>query len=418
MMDIKFIKENPELMKVVVKNKKIDLDIDNLLEVDKKRRLLIEKTEKLRSEQKKIAKEDIDSARKIKQEYKNLVEELRITEDSFHEKMMLVPNVYSEDTPIGLSDNDNKEISRVGEPPVFNFKVKDHIEIGKKLNLIDIETGSKVSGFRGYYLKNEAVLMSLGLTWYAINKMKEKGFSLMIAPTILKEFALYGSGHFPFGKEEVYQIANPGRISSEDKEKVYLAGTSEPSLMAYYSNSVLKKEELPIKCCSFSTCYRSEVGSYGKDTKGLYRVHEFMKVEQIILCEDSIEKSNKHLEEMRKISEEILEELKLPYRVIQICSGDMGAGKYKMYDIETWMPSRNDYGETHSDSSLTDWQTRRLNIKYQNEKGEKNFPYSLNNTVIASPRILISILENYQQEDGSVKVPDVLQKYVGKEEVR
>ncbi len=245
--------------------------------------------------------------------------------------------------------------------------------------------------------------------------MKEKGFTLMIPPTILREFALIGSGHFPFSKEDIYQIANPGKLADGKKisELVFLAGTAEPSLLAYFSDKVLEKKELPIKVCGFSSCYRSEIGSYGKDTKGLYRLHEFRKVEQVVLCENNIEESNHWLEEMRLISQEVLEELKLPYRVIQICTGDMGAGKYKMYDIETWMPSRDNYGETHSDSNLTDWQARRLNIKYKDEKGERKFVHTLNNTVIASPRILIAILENYQQKDGSIKVPEVLQKYLG-----
>ncbi len=257
----------------------------------------------------------------------------------------------------------------------------------------------------------------MALLWHCILKMREKGFNFIIPPTLVKEFALIGSGHFPFGKEEIYQIANPGKLESgkEITEKTYLAGTSEPSLLAYFSNSIIEEDKLPIKIFAFSQCYRSEVGSYGKDTKGLYRIHEFMKVEQVIICKDDIEESNSYLEEMRKISEEILQELKLPYRVLQICTGDMGAGKYKMYDIETYMPSmlsRNSYGETHSDSNLTDWQSRRLNIKYKNKEGEKFFAYTLNNTVIATPRILIAILENYQQKDGSVEIPEVLKKYL------
>jgi seryl-tRNA synthetase len=244
--------------------------------------------------------------------------------------------------------------------------------------------------------------------------MTQKGFTPMIPPTILKEFALIGSGHFPFFKEEVYQIVSSKEIlKEEDGEAIYLAGTSEPSLLAYFSNKILNENDLPIKICGFSQCYRSEVGSYGKDVKGLYRLHEFMKVEQVVLCKNSIKESDKWLEEMKNISCEILKELELPFRVIQICSGDMGAGKYKMYDIETWMPSYNCYRETHSDSNLTDWQSRRLNIKYKDKNGEKKFVYCLNNTVIASPRILIAILENFQQKDGSIRVPKVLQKYIG-----
>jgi seryl-tRNA synthetase len=420
MMDIKFIRENKEIMKKVVSEKRIDLDVDKLLSLDEKRRDLIKKTEKLRAEQNKLTKDDIDKGKEIKEEIKKIFPDLKEIEEEYGAMMLLVPNVHSEDTPVGDDDNDNVEVFKWGEVPSFSFTPKNHIEIGKELNIIDFEKGVKTSGFRGYYLKNEAAFMSLALLWYCIEKMTEKGFTLMIPPTILREFTLLGSGHFPFGKEEVYQIANPGKLSdgSSVKEKLYLGGTSEPALLAYYADTLFQEKELPVKACAFSQCYRSEVGSYGKDTKGLYRVREFMKVEQVVLCKNDLEESNRWLEEMKGISEEILQDLKLPYRVIQVCTGDMGAGKHKMYDIETWMPSRESYGETHSDSNLTDWQPRRLNIKYKNKEGERVFVHALNNTVIASPRILIAILENYQKEDGSIAVPDVLKKHLPFNEIK
>ncbi len=216
----------------------------------------------------------------------------------------------------------------------------------------------------------------------------------------------------PFGIQDIYQISN-----SDEKEPIYLAGTSEPSLLAYYADTMIKENDLPIKVCAITPCYRSEVGSYGKDTRGIYRIHEFIKVEQVVLCKADINEANKWLEIMREIAQEILIDLRLPHRVLNICTGDMGAGKYKMYDIETWMPSRGDYGETHSDSNLTDWQARRLNIKYKTKDGNK-YVYTLNNTVIASPRILIAILENYQQKDGNVIVPEILRTYVGKDIIK
>jgi seryl-tRNA synthetase len=420
MMDIKFIRENKEVMKKVVIEKRIDLDIDKLLSLDEKRRDLIKKIEELRAEQNKLTKDNIEKGKEIKEEIKKLTPDLKETEEEYEAVMLLVPNVHSKDTPVGVDDKDNVEVSKWGEVPCFNFEIKSHIDLGKELDIIDFEKGVKTSGFRGYYLKNEAAFMSLALLWYCIEKMTKKGFTLMIPPTILREFALLGSGHFPFGKEEVYQIANPGKLSdgSSVKEKLYLGGTSEPALLAYYADTLFQESELPIKTCAFSQCYRSEVGSYGKDTKGLYRVREFMKVEQVVLCKNDTEESNRWLEEMKGISEEILQDLKLPYRVIQVCTGDMGAGKHKMYDIETWMPSRESYGETHSDSNLTDWQPRRLNIKYKNKDGERVFVHALNNTVIASPRILIAILENYQREDGSIAVPEVLQKLIPFKEIR
>lgn len=422
MMDIKFIRENKDLMKEVAKNKNSKVDIDKLLAVDEKRRNLISEVEKLKADLNKRSKtkptpEEIATLKDLSGKIKEMDITLAEVEKEYHDLMFLVPNIYSADTPVGPDDTANREVTRWGRPTKFDFTPKDHITLGKELNLIDFEAGAKTSGYRGYYLKNEAVLLHFALLWHAINKMRKKGFELMLTPTLLREFALLGSGHFPEGKDEVYQIGNPGRlVDGSTKEETFLAGTSEPALLAYFSDKILDEKDLPIKVCGFSPCYRSEIGSYGKDTKGLYRIHEFMKVEQVILCKNNLEESLEWLEKLRGIAEEILQDLKLPYRVIQLSTGDMGTGKYKMYDLETYMPSmtsRDFYGETHSDSNLTDWQARRLNIKYKTKEGKTEFVYALNNTVIASPRILIAILENYQQKDGSIKIPKVLRKYCG-----
>jgi len=422
MMDIKFVRENVELMKEVAKNKNSKVDIDKLIAIDEKRRNLISEVEKLKADLNKRSKtkpgpEEIAALKELSGKIKGMDAELSAVEKEYYDLMLLVPNVYADDTPVGADDIANREVSRHGKPTKFSFTPKDHITLGKELDLIDLEAGAKTSGYRGYYLKNEAVLLHFALLWLAINKMKKHGFELMTTPTLLREFALLGSGHFPEGKDEIYQIGNPGRLSDgSTKEATFLAGTSEPSLLAYFSDKILNEEDLPVKVCGFSPCYRSEIGSYGKDTKGLYRIHEFMKVEQVVICKNNLEESLEWLEKMRAIAEEMLQDLKLPYRVIQLSTGDMGTGKYKMYDLETYMPSmasRHFYGETHSDSNLTDWQARRLNIKYKNKDGKTEFVYTLNNTVIASPRILIAILENYQQKDGSVKIPKVLQKYCG-----
>lgn len=422
MMDIKFIRENSELMKEVAKNKNSKVDIDKLLAADDKRRNLISEVEKLKADLNKRSKtkpspEEILALKELSGKIKEMDGELAAVENEYRELMLLVPNIYADDTPVGPDESANKEISRHGKLPKFNFPPKDHITLGKELDLIDLEAGAKTSGYRGYYLKNEAVLLHFALLWLAINKMKKYGFDLMTTPTLLREFALLGSGHFPEGKDEIYQIGNPGRLSDgSTKEETFLAGTSEPSLLAYFADKTLEEKDLPVKVCGFSPCYRSEIGSYGKDTKGLYRIHEFMKVEQVVLCKNNLEESLDWLEKMRAIAEEMLSDLGLPYRVVQLSTGDMGTGKYKMYDIETYMPSmasRNFYGETHSDSNLTDWQARRLNIKYKNKDGKTELVYTLNNTVIATPRILIAILENYQQKDGSIKIPKVLQKYCG-----
>lgn len=423
MLDIKFIRENADLVKDAVKKKFMDVDIERLLELDEQRRGLILGSEAIKAEQNKLSEElakDKDEkllgkSKKLKEKFKDIYKELKGIEGQYQELMLRVPNIVSPDTPIGSDDTANKEIAQWGEKPKFDFPIKNHIELGKDLDIIDAEAGVKASGFRGYYLKNQGAELHFAVLWHCWQKMIESGFSPLIGPTLVKNFVLVGSGHFPFGEEEVYQITNPGKLASgkENKEQLYLAGTSEPTLLAYFSGKVLKEEELPIKVCGFSQCYRSEAGSYGKDTKGLYRLHEFTKVEQVIICRNDLTESSQWLDAMRETSESILRDLRLPYRVVQNASGDMGAGKYKMFDIETWMPGRQNFGETHSDSNLTDWQARRLNIKYKDAGGKIKFAHTLNNTAIASPRILIAILENYQQKDGSVVVPEILQKYIG-----
>ena len=416
MLDINFIRENPDKIKEVCQTKGIDLDIDKLLSLDGKRRKLIQESETLRFEQKKLGKENRGEAKQIKDKFKKIKHELEKIKEEYKELMSLVPNIYSDDTPIGKDEKGNKEVYKWGKIPKFNFSIKDHIQLVKDLDLADFEKGAKVSGFRGYFLKNELALLQIALIMYSAKKIADKGFEFMIPPTLLKEFVLFGSGHFPSGKQDVYQVANPGKLADGSlvKEPLFLAGTSEPPLLAYFSDDIFEEKDLPIKVSGFSQCYRSEIGSYGKDTKGLYRLHEFMKVEHIVLCKNDNKESDAWLEKMRQNSEEIVKDLKLPYRVLQICTGDMGDGKRKMYDIETWMPSRDAYGETHSASNTSDWQSRRLNIRYKTSKGgEIKYVHALNDTVIALPRILISLLECYQQKDGSVKVPEVLQKYVG-----
>ncbi|MDO8265212.1 MAG: serine--tRNA ligase [Candidatus Parcubacteria bacterium] len=426
MLDIKFIRQNPDLIKDACEKKRMKVDIDRLLEVDKKRKEVLQAIEDMRAQKNKASEEIRKASKEEKDTIVLKMRELDINSDrindefkkldkEFQELMFQVPNIPSDDSPIGPDDTFNKEVEKWGNPPKFNFKIKDHIQLGKDLNLIDFEAGVKTGGFRGYYLKNEAVLLHFALMHFAMDKIRSKGFDLFVPPTILKEFSLIGSGHFPFGKEEIYQIGNPGCIETGEaaKEPVFLGGTAEPALLAYYADKILEEKELPVKMCGISQCYRSEVGSYGKDTKGLYRLHEFMKVEQLVICKADIEESNEWLEEMRNIAQEALRDLKLPHRVVAVATGDMGAGKYKMYDIETWMPSHNKYGETQSDSNLTDWQTRRLGIRYRDKSGEIKYAFSLNNTVLASPRILIAILENNQQKDGSIKVPAALQKYAG-----
>lgn len=420
MLDINYIRENTEIVKKAVKEKGINLNIDTLLEIDKKRRALIARVDDLRQKRNAAAREkDIEKGKKVKEELSGLEGQLKVVEEKYYELLLWVPNIPSEDSPIGPDASSNIEISKWGEIPKFNFLVKDHIHLGKLLDIIDLEQGAKVSGFRGYYIKNEGATLLWAILQFALDKIQKAGFNLIVPPTLVHEKSLIGSGHLPFGGDNIYQIANPGKLETgeEIKNPLYLTGTSEPSLLSYYLDKTLDENVLPIKVCALTHCYRSEIGDYGRDTRGLYRVHEFDKVEQVIICRNNLEESEKLFKQMQEISENVLQELGLPYHVIATSTGDMGAGKYRMNDIETWMPSREAYGETHSNSSLTDWQARRLNLKFKTKDGQTAYCYTLNNTVIASPRILIPILENFQQADGSIKIPEVLQKYTGFSEI-
>lgn len=420
MLDIKFIKENQDLLQEVCRNKGISLDIKKLVSLDGRRREIITESEQIRAQQKKMGKDQIAEAKVLKEKILSLENELKPIEIEFSKMLLEVPNIYSPDTPIGKDENDNREIGNWGKPKKFDFTPQDHIALGKSLDILDTEIGTKVSGFRGYFLKNEGAILHLALMMYALEKLRKKGYHPMIPPTILKDFALFGSGHFPAGRDNIYQIASPPSLAenAEEKEAKYLAGTSESPLLAYFAGNAIEEKELPIRLAGYSQCYRSEIGSYGKDTKGLYRLHEFLKVEQVVLCRADLGEAGKLFEETKNNACSLLQDLDLPYRIMQVCSGDMGAGKYKMCDIETWMPSREAFGETHSNSLLTDWQARRLNIKYRDKGGEKKLVYTLNNTMVASPRILIALIENHQQKDGSVKIPKVLQKYTGFDKIK
>lgn len=440
MLDLKFVRAHKKEVAEAAKVKNMQVDLDKILALDDKKRSLQMQIDTLRAkrtevadkiakifsdkEAKKDSQKKVDALKEEAQTVKTMLHDLepQLTEltEELLELNLHLPNIASKDTPIGASEKDNVVIATWGEKPKFDFKVKDHVELATSLDLFDLVRGVKVSGFRGYYLKNELATLHMAVLQFAFEKMLSKNFTPMIVPTLVHKEALIGSGHFPFGKEEIYQIANPGKLADGSKiaEPLYLVGTAEPSLLAYRMNELLDEKELPLKTFGFSPCYRSEIGSYGKDTKGLYRLHEFMKIEQVVICEANHKVSDKLFEELRQNSEDILKDLKLPYRVLQICTGDMGAGKYKMYDIETWMPGRNAYCETHSNSHLTDWQTRRLNIRYKTSDGKKVYAHALNNTALASPRILIALLENYQQADGSIKIPEVLWKYTGFREIK
>lgn len=409
MLSVDYIRKNKDLVAKSAKNKNRPVDLDKLLSLDENRRSLIQSVQKLREERNVIGKSKgepaaIERGKTIKQELKKLEETLHQVERDLDTQLATVPNVPLDEVPIGKDSTGNVEIKKWGKLPLMNFTPKSHIELGKTLDLFDLERGSKVSGFRGYFLKNAGAVLQFALLFYVFMKLVKKGYTPIIAPAIVKAFTLFGAAQFPWGEPEVYKL---------NDDDAYLSGTAEVPVTSYHSGETFNEKDLPKKFVAFSPCFRREAGAYGKDTKGLYRLHEFWKIEQVILGKNNIEEAKKLHEELQKNSEEILQDLNLPYRVLLMCTGDMGEPQVKKYDTETWMPSRNDYGETMSNSIMGDFQTRRLNIKFKSNDGKTDFCYSLNNTALASPRILIAILENYQQKDGSIKVPDVLKPLTG-----
>lgn len=413
MLDIKFIRENKDIVKMGAKKKHLNFDVDQLLEIDDKRRALLVTVEEKRAKQnevgQKIASASPEEKQKILSEMTLLKADLQKEENELKDimtdwrKLMLeCPNIPDMSVPEGKDDSENVEVRTWGDIPKFDFTPKSHIELMTDLDLADFERGTKIAGFRGYILKNEAALLQQAVLQYTMQHIVSKGFTPMIVPSLVKRETLMGTGYLPQGEEDLYK--------TQDDE--FLAGTGEVSTMSYYSDEILKKEDLPIKFIAFSTCFRREAGSHGKQTKGIYRVHEFYKLEQVILCEASHETSVTHHEELTNNAEEVLQAFNLPYRVVVNCGGDLGLGQVKKYDIEAWIPSENRYGETHSSSYFHDFQTRRLNIRY-NEDGKNKLAHSLNNTAIAVPRVLIQILENNQQADGSIVIPEVLRPYMG-----
>lgn len=426
MLDINYIRENPDVFKKAAKAKGVDIDIDKLLEVDQIRREYLTKVETLRQERNEVARSrDIEKGREIKEKLEGLEDQLKDAQDRFDHMMAFVPNIISPDVPEGKNDSENIEVYKWGEAPKFDFTPKDHVQLGKDLDILDLERGAKVAGYRGYYLKNEGAILVMAIMMYALKKAVAKGFKPIIPPTLVKEFALFGTGYFKGlsydpETDEVYEVATPDKelTGETSKEKKFLVGTAEPSLLAYFAKETLREEDLPLKLAGYSQCYRSEIGSYGKDTKGMYRVHEFMKVELVTIAKDDIEESDKLHQEMVEVSKELHEELAIPYRQILICTGDLSAGKYKQYDLEAWMPGLQRWGETGSASNFLDWQSRRLEVKYTDKDGKRKNVFMLNNTALPSPRVFIALLENFQQKDGSVKIPQVLVPYTGFSEIK
>ena len=420
MLDIKFIRENPDLIRAAAQKKRLDFDVTRLLEVDKTRRSATGEIEELRAKHNRATEqvatlEDekeksgaIKDLRELKEILSKKEYEFKRIDNEWRKLMYGVPNIPDPSVSDGESERDNKEIRRWGEIPSFKFEVKDHVTLMKNLDLVDLERGAKVSGFRGYFLKNEAVLLSFALWQLIFDQFRDRGYQPLLVPALVREKNLFGTGHFPQSKDDVYKT----------QDDLYLSATAEIPLMGLHSDEILKEEELPKKYLAFSPCFRREAGAHGKDAKGIYRVHEFFKVEQLILGLADHQDSVRLHEELTECAEKTLQVLDLPYRVVTVCGGDMGRAHVKTYDLEVWIPSERRYRESHSSSYYHDFQTRRLNTRYRTKDGKTRFCYSLNNTAIATPRILISILENYQEPDGSVIVPRALKKYTGFEVIK
>ncbi|MDD2935063.1 MAG: serine--tRNA ligase [Candidatus Pacebacteria bacterium] len=416
MLDIRFIRENKDLIDMAAKKKHINFDVEKLILADDKRRDIVGKIDALRAEQN-ILSDKIplitDSSEKntVVEQSKTIKVKLQELEDDSKEiikewklLMLQVPNIPDMSVPDGDSDADNQEIKAWGEKPNFDFQPKDHIEIMTNLDMVDFERGAKVHGFRGYYLKNDGARLSWAIWNYANEFFGAKGFIPILPPAIVKKENLYGTGHLPNDAEDVY--------NTQDED--YLIGTAEIPVTGYHSGEVLSQTELPKKYLGFSPCFRREAGSYGKDTKGLIRVHEFYKVEQVILCEASHQESVKWHEWINRNTEEFIESLGIPYHTVVNCGGDLGQGQVKKYDIELWVPMEEKYREISSASYFHDFQARRFNIRYKNNEGKVEYVHTLNSTAIPTPRILVSLVENFQQADGSIRVPQVLQKYMNK----
>ena len=411
MIDPQLLKTNIEAIEENLRKRDLDIDLDKLKLLDESRRALKFESEKLRAEQKKLGKEIasasekekvilLEKAEKISDKVKSLSEETQQKDEEFFDAWIKIPNIVNSSSPVGKTDEDNKEIKKVGEPKSIKNPMT-HLEIGENLGLIDVERASKISGSRFSYLFGDLVKIQFNLVSYTLNKLSEKGFNPTIPPVLVRENALFGTGFFPDDSDQVYEVQN---------DDLFLVGTSEVSLAALHTDEIIDMKNLPLRYAGYSTCFRREAGTYGKDTSGIFRVHQFDKVEMFSFCDP--EKSYEEHEQILAIEEEILKDLEIPYRVVDVCTGDLGASAAKKYDIEAWIPSQKKYREVTSCSNTTDFQARRLNMRTKNEDGN-TILHTLNGTALAVGRILIALLENNQQSDGSVTFSDDLGKILG-----
>ncbi len=419
MLDRRVIRENPDAVKAAVRAKGIDLDVDELLDLDRASRKLQHELDQAQARRKSSAKEfaRADDARRaeLRAEHEELEAQLKALRDQLAETteklqrlLLLTPTIPWEGAPVGPDESANVTLRTVGTPPEFDFKPLDHVELLEKRGWADFARARKVAGERAYALTSDLVLLERAVHSYAIDLLRDKDFTLVSVPSLVREEALIGTGQFPAHREETYAIT---------ADDLYLAGTAEVALVGFHSDEILDHKRLPIRYGGISPCFRREAGSAGRDVRGLLRVHQFEKVEQFVICAADAAESDRWHAELLGTAEQLLQGLGLAYEVVECSTGDMGAGKYRMNDINTWMPSLGAYRETHSCSSLHDWQARRANIRYRDADGTVRFVYTLNNTAVATPRILAALVENFQTREAQVRVPAVLRPYLGGREL-
>jgi len=418
MIDIKLIRQNPQKFTDAAKAKGFDVDIDKLLSVDSELRNNKNRLQDIATEKNKIGKSipklagqkkqsALGKLGELKKEESSLNDQIKIFEPDFNQIMQQVAQPAANDVPFGKDDTQNVEIRKWGEIRKFDFEPKDHVQLGIDLDIIDIERGVKLAGTRNYFLKGDGALLHWAVLRFAMDSMIAKAYIPLVVPMLMRDEIMMGTGFFPGSEDQTYRM---------EKDNLNLAGTAEVPLTAYHKGELLTQDQLPLKYAALSTCFRREAGAAGKDTHGLYRIHQFDKIEQVVIGENDEEKSKVYHTEILANAEEVMQALELPYRVVNVCTGDLGRGQVQKYDIEAWMPSRNSYGETHSASRFYEFQARRMNLRYKTQQKKNVFCHTLNNTVIASPRILIPILELNQNPDGSVNIPKPLQPYMNRKE--
>jgi seryl-tRNA synthetase len=419
MLDRREIRENPDAVRDAVRKKGIDLDVDELLDLDRSARSLQHELDQAQARRKSSSKEfaKADDARRaelraehaeLEIQLKALREQLAETTQRLNGLMLLTPTIPWEGAPVGPDDSANVILRTVGTQPEFGFKPLDHVELLERRGWADFTRARKVAGERAYALTSDLVLLERAVHSYALDLLRGKDFTLVSVPSLVREEALTGTGQFPAHREETYAIP---------ADDLYLAGTAEVALVGFHSDEILDHKLLPIRYAGISPCFRREAGSAGRDVRGLLRVHQFEKVEQFVICAADADESDRWHAELLGTAEQLLQGLGLAYQVVECSTGDMGAGKYRMNDINTWMPSLGAYRETHSCSSLHDWQARRANLRYRDTHGTLRFAYTLNNTAVATPRILAALVENFQTSEAQVRMPEVLRPYLGGREV-